>query len=177
MAPKAKPPYVRRSAGKQPQPERRPRTTILTTGEAHVDRFDVGEVAPLHDALFNQSLEDAATAATADAQLVSQRHHGFRYPRRRIDKVAYASLVRSECLLTFDGSNPQQIHIASTGAQFVTENRLNCADNSGTTTGVMPVTIWSLTLRLRYLPDRNHCLTPSLSTMHGHTDVAQEVNS
>src|SRR4029453_19216656 len=45
----------------------------LAAGKAAVDRLDVDEVAPLHGALLDQSLQNTPTTATTDTQLVRER--------------------------------------------------------------------------------------------------------
>ena len=45
---------------------------ILAAGKTHVDRLNVAEVVALDDALLDQSLENAPTAAAVDAEFVGQ---------------------------------------------------------------------------------------------------------
>jgi len=88
-------------------------TPVLPSREANVHRLDVGEVTAGDDALFDQSLEDSATAAWSDAELRGERQDRLADPARAVQELADAPLVRCQVLLGGDRPNPQQIHSKS----------------------------------------------------------------
>src|SRR5690349_20888235 len=103
---------------------------MLATGKAQVDGLDVREVAPRDDALFDEVLEDALTAAPADAEFVGQRADRFRHAAGAVDEVAHAPLVRLERLLDIRRPDPQQVHAAGPRAvssrEYVTSVQPTC---------------------------------------------------